>query len=282
MQPCDFLEFHGPALETNEARHNIILAILARAVSDPDPNVRLWTLGTPGQCAVQTPGRPIVLGDLDQAQVILLAETTVDLDYPGVVGPDLTAKHFADRASTLGIDFLAPIPQRVHALSGAPRYPGAPGQARAVDAEDAALFADWMIAFTREAVPHDRLPEGERLAHAAREGQHLLWVVDGEPVSMAGIVRRTRHTAAIAAVYTPPSSAPARLCRIGHRRGRGARVRAGQAHGLPLHRSAQSVFQPLLRQNRIRAGVRLVALSARRDDTPFGAMTADSIQPVPT
>jgi RimJ/RimL family protein N-acetyltransferase len=204
MQPCDFLEFHGPALETNEARHNIILAILARAVSDPDPNVRLWTLGTPGQCAVQTPGRPIVLGDLDQAQVILLAETTVDLDYPGVVGPDLTAKHFADRASTLGIDFLAPIPQRVHALSGAPRYPGAPGQARAVDAEDAALFADWMIAFTREAVPHDRLPEGERLAHAAREGQHLLWVVDGEPVSVAGIVRRTRHTAAIAAVYTPP------------------------------------------------------------------------------
>src|SRR5262245_16449432 len=68
MQPCDFLEFHGPALETNEARHNIILAILARVASDPDPNVRLWTLGTPGQCAVQTPGRPIVLGELDQAR----------------------------------------------------------------------------------------------------------------------------------------------------------------------------------------------------------------------
>jgi predicted GNAT family acetyltransferase len=28
--------------------------------------------------------------------------------------------------------------------------------------------------------------------------------VDGEPVSMAGIVRQTRHAAAIAAVYTPP------------------------------------------------------------------------------
>src|SRR5262245_6698957 len=84
------------------------------------------------------------------------------------------------------------------ALSGRSRC------ARAVGAEDAARFADWMTAFTREAVPHDRLPEGERLAHAAREGQHLFWVVDGEPVSMAGIVRRTRHTAAIAPVYTPP------------------------------------------------------------------------------
>jgi len=28
-------------------------------------------------------------------------------------------------------------------------------------------------------------------------------VVDNEPVSMAGIVRRTRHAAAIAGVYTP-------------------------------------------------------------------------------
>ena len=75
MQPCDFVEFHGAALETNEARHNVILAILVRAVSDPDLNVRLWSLGTTGQCAVQTPGRPIVLGDLDQAQSSLLAET---------------------------------------------------------------------------------------------------------------------------------------------------------------------------------------------------------------
>jgi GNAT superfamily N-acetyltransferase len=195
MQPRDFVGFHVAALETNEARHNVILAILARAGGDPSVNVRLWTLGAPGQCAVQTPGRPIVLGDLDQAQSRLLAETTAELDYPGVVGPDLTAKYFAERASTLGIDLLKPIPQR---------YPGAAGSARAVGAGDAALFADWMIAFTREAVPHDRLPEGERLAHAVREGQHLFWVVDGEPVSMAGIVRRTRHTAAIAAVYTPP------------------------------------------------------------------------------
>jgi GNAT superfamily N-acetyltransferase len=204
MQPRDFVGFHVAALETNEARHNVILAILARAGGDPSVNVRLWTLGAPGQCAVQTPGRPIVLGDLDQAQSRLLAETTAELDYPGVVGPDLTAKYFAERASTLGIDFVKPIPQRVHVLSGPPRYPGAAGSARAVGAGDAALFADWMIAFTREAVPHDRLPEGERLAHAVREGQHLFWVVDGEPVSMAGIVRRTRHTAAIAAVYTPP------------------------------------------------------------------------------
>jgi predicted GNAT family acetyltransferase len=40
---------------------------------------------------------------------------------------------------------------------------------------------------------------------AAGDGRYMFWVVDDEPVSMAGIVRRTRHAAAIAGVYTPPS-----------------------------------------------------------------------------
>jgi predicted GNAT family acetyltransferase len=30
------------------------------------------------------------------------------------------------------------------------------------------------------------------------------WMVDSEPVAIAGIMRRTRHAAAIAGVYTPP------------------------------------------------------------------------------
>jgi len=67
-----------------------------------------------------------------------------------------------------------------------------------------ALFVDWTIAFRREAVPHDPPPARERLEQVVAEGRHQFWIVDGEPVSMAGIVRRTRHAAAIAAVFTPP------------------------------------------------------------------------------
>lgn len=204
MEPRDFVEYHMGALETNEARHNVILSILGGLVSDASLNIRQWTLGSPGQCAVQWPDRPIVLGDLDETQSGLLAETTMHLGYPGVVGPDLTARFFAERAAALGLEFLEPIPQRIHALTSAPRYPGVPGHARAAGAEDVPLLADWMLAFTREATPHDPAPEREQLAKTAAEGQHLFWVVDGEPVSMAGIVRRTRHAAAIAAVYTPP------------------------------------------------------------------------------
>ena len=53
----------------------------------------------------------------------------------------------------------------------------------------------------REAVPHDPLPSRERLGQIASEGRHQFWIIDGDPVSMGGIVRRTRHAAAIAGVY---------------------------------------------------------------------------------
>jgi hypothetical protein len=98
----------------------------------------------------------------------------------------LSAKRFADRAVELGLAFLEPIPQQIHAMSDTPKYPGASGSARLVSPDDAHLFADWMTAFTREATPHDPVPSRERLAKIAGESRHLFWTVDGEPVSMGG------------------------------------------------------------------------------------------------
>ncbi len=200
-----FVERHRPALERDEVKHNLILANLDRLALDPPPNLRRWSLCAPGACAVQSPGYPIVLGELTQAQCRALAEETRDLDYPGVVGPEETAPWFAERAAKLGLTFLEPIPQQIHALREKPNYPGSPGHARVVSPTDVALFAEWTIAFVREAVPHDSPPSRDRLAQIAAEGRHQFWIVDGKPVAMAGIARRTRHAAAIAGVYTPPS-----------------------------------------------------------------------------
>ncbi len=204
-ETLNFLEYHRPALERDEVRHNLILASLGRLALDHPPDLRRWTLGAPGACAVQTPGFPIVLGELTRAQCRALADETRVLDYPGVVGPGRTAFWFAQRAIALGVTFHEPIPQQIHVLRDKPDYPGAPGCARVIAPADAELFADWTIAFVREAVPHDAPPGPQRLAQIATEGRHQFWIVGGEPVSMAGIVRRTRHAAAIASVYTPPA-----------------------------------------------------------------------------
>lgn len=201
----EFTEHHRPALERDEAKHNIILATLDRLAAEHPPNLRRWTLGAPGACAVQTAGYPIVLGELTPAQCRTLADQTRDLEYPGVVGPDQTAQCFAERAVALGLTFLEPIAQRIHVLRDKPNYPGAPGHARVIGPADAERFADWTTAFLRDAVPYDPLPSREHLAQIAAEGRHQFWIVGGEPVSMAGIVRRTRHAAAVAGVYTPPA-----------------------------------------------------------------------------
>jgi len=204
MQPHEFAAYHGPALARDEVRHNVILAILGRLAAENPPELRRWSLGAPGECAVQTPTYPIMLGDLSAAQCHALAEVTRTLDYPAVVGPAETARWFADRAKALGLTFLEPIPQQILALHDKPAYPGAPGHARLVGPDDAELFADWVIAFQREAIPHDPTPSRDRLKQTASEGRYQFWIVDGEPVSMAGIARRTRTVGAIAGVYTPP------------------------------------------------------------------------------
>ena len=62
-----------------------------------------------------------------------------------------------------------------------------------------------MLAFHDEAEPHDPVPMREELERIASEGNYLFWIDKGQPVSMAGIVRRLKNSAAITGVYTPPA-----------------------------------------------------------------------------
>jgi hypothetical protein len=67
MTPLEFCSIHLPALERDEVRHNVMLAIFAAIAESQAANVVTWTLGSPGQCAVMAAGRPIVLANLDEA-----------------------------------------------------------------------------------------------------------------------------------------------------------------------------------------------------------------------
>jgi RimJ/RimL family protein N-acetyltransferase len=205
MPFADFAAYHQAGLMKDEVRHNLMLAILSGYLESGSSDILTWALGAPGQCAIKTPGRSIILGDLRQPQCHQLAEDTRELAYPGVLGPGETANWFVDRAVQLGIRFGETVDQQIHALADPPRYPGAPGSARQATAGDAPLLAEWIIAFHEEAVPHDPLPSREELLRRADPGAHWFWEVEGEPVSMAAIARRTHHIGAIAPVYTPPA-----------------------------------------------------------------------------
>jgi RimJ/RimL family protein N-acetyltransferase len=204
MDLRDFAQFHLPALEADEVRFNLQIAVLTAAVKEARSGFSFWTLGGPGHCAIQSPGRAILLGNLDQSECQEFAWTVRHGDYPGVVGADQTPHWFVQQATALGAKFDDPIPQRIHALNCPPKYPGAEGMARAVGATDAPLLFDWLVAFHREAVPHDPPPEQANLEALAASGRFMFWTKDGWPVSIAAISRRLERTGAIAPVYTPP------------------------------------------------------------------------------
>jgi acetyltransferase (GNAT) family protein len=204
MDVAHFAALHVPALEADEARFSLHIAGLTSAAREEPPGLRLWSLGAPGHCAMQWPERAILLGDLDRAECQQLAEATMAIGAQGIVGADQTAHWFVEHAIAMGAEFEIPIPQRIHVLSDPPRYPGIPGSPRAVSAADAPLLLEWLVAFDKEAVPHDPPPDPAHVERAAGTGRYLFWTVDGEPVAMAAIARRLRRTGAVSSVYTLP------------------------------------------------------------------------------
>jgi hypothetical protein len=92
MDLGEFVELHVPALEVDEVRFNLQIAAIASAVKERPVGFRHWTLGGPGHCAIQWSGRAILLGNLDRAECQELAQATKQIEYPGAVGADRTAR----------------------------------------------------------------------------------------------------------------------------------------------------------------------------------------------
>jgi GNAT superfamily N-acetyltransferase len=206
MQATDFADFHEPALEADEIRHSLLLHIIAHLRSQKHADgVKAWTLGGPGECAMQTPGYPIVLGNLSKAQCQRFAEALSGEDYHGVMGSGDTALWFAERAHQLGAEFSQEIPQLIQALPKIPLVPCVPGFPRQLTLNDLRLFRVWTISFMNEAVPSDPIPSEDASLADLQSKRHWIWTLENRPVSIAGICRRTRRTASINAVYTPPA-----------------------------------------------------------------------------
>jgi RimJ/RimL family protein N-acetyltransferase len=200
----EFARYHLPALETDEVRFTVQIAVISAAMKAFPAGFQYWTLGAPGHCAIRSPDRPILLGALTPNECRQFARETKDLAYPGVLGSGGTAGWFAEEAASLGISFPEIIRQRIHALARSPRYPGAEGASCFVTLADAELLFEWMRQFHREAVPEDPKPQRENIEKAAASGRWMFWAVGGKPVSVAAIVRQSRTVAAIGAVFTPP------------------------------------------------------------------------------
>ncbi|MBI1385498.1 MAG: GNAT family N-acetyltransferase [Rhizobiales bacterium] len=209
METIDLATFqvrHGAALRADPVRHNVALACLemVRRASNPQA-ARLWSFAPDGgRCALALPTHNIVLCDVEQGDCEALAAGTLGNGHKGVVGPHETAAWFVAAATTAGDRYAPPMRQMIHRLEGAPRYPECPGEARIAGPDDLDRVHEWIHAFGREAVPGDTPPLRENVLVRIGEGRFMLWIVDGEPVSLCGIARHVPGATALAPVYTPP------------------------------------------------------------------------------
>lgn len=204
MEFAEFIDRHVPALERDAVGNNMILGLLARHGTAAPPELSYWSLGEPGCCAIHYAGNHLIVSDLDKEACLALAGLTRTLAFRGVAGPAGAATRLVAIMERDGVVFGEPELQGILALAGAPRFPGASGDCRPVEAADGPLYAEWMLAFAREVIPHDPVPDRAELESSAAQSQAFFWIDEGEPVSVAQVQRLTRDMGAISRVYTPP------------------------------------------------------------------------------
>jgi GNAT superfamily N-acetyltransferase len=201
-------------LSADPVRHTVLLSNVEKratgAVTDPETLLFAWVRNDSGAVAGAAmyvlPYR-IYVGSLapELAPAVAAELAPVAPDAPGVDGTEEATAAFNRRWRELtGRDARATGRVRLHRLGALTPPAAIGGSGRAADADLAvALTDDWAAGFVRDTDG----PTGDAVP-ASREflatGRLYHWVVDGEPVSMAGHQIPSFGVCRISLVYTPP------------------------------------------------------------------------------
>jgi hypothetical protein len=125
---------------------------------------------------------------------------------PGVNGARHVSEPFAEAWSDVAGAQVA-VRRDLHAFElRVVRPPAAPpGAFRTASAGDTDLLERWTLAFAEDIEePSSPAEASQTVARLLSNDDLVVWERDGEPVSMAAVVRRTPWSSSVAYVYTPP------------------------------------------------------------------------------
>jgi predicted GNAT family acetyltransferase len=213
--PASFQRAVEPLLMRDEARHNLLLGILATLRGQPDeyPDHFMWLLEEDGQvvgAAARTPPHNMVVAQpLDHRALPVLARSLLDegIELPGVTGARPEVDEFA--SVWTAVSERPPrlrMAQGIYRLTSVLPVTGVTGRMRSAERADRDLLIEWVAAFQGEALPEDTAADwgqwvDRRLGPGL--GGLFLWG-DPEPVSLAGYGGATPNGARVGPVYTPP------------------------------------------------------------------------------
>lgn len=213
-----FRERASPFLCRDEARHNLLLGILANLDSGPsvysDAEPHLWIVArssTTVGVAVMTPPYNMVVSELaDPDASTVLARSLADghVAVPGVVASVPVAEQFvAAWQRHTGQTMACEVRQGIYSLSRVISPADVEGRPRQATKQDRNLLQDWIASFGEEI--GDRFIRARSLRDVERRladenGGYHLWETNGTPVSLVGFGSFTPNGARIGPVYTPP------------------------------------------------------------------------------
>jgi uncharacterized protein len=215
--PDALLERIGPTLEGEEAKHSLILGILAsfeRRAYSLEGSPVLIAVENGGElvaAAVMTPPFPLILAAtrdrIPTRAIYSLADNLWTGGHPvsGITADPWIASEFANAWERLsGFTRYGEMQQRIYRLKRLTMPVPTNGDLRLATEQDMDLVGRWMTEFTIEAMEEDD-PIRSRDVAAKRiaQGEMYLWEQSG-PRSMVGKSRPTRATITVNAVYTPP------------------------------------------------------------------------------
>lgn len=205
-------DFRRVALDVyrrNPVLSTVELMVLSGRLVDRDPGLFLtvWDGGTAVGAAFQTLHSPLLCSGLGEGTMGAVVSRIASIRSPlsGVHGPLATASKFAaefrtDVGSQSAVVTRARL-QRLHQLRPPPQ---AAGEARMAAPSDDSLVFEWLERFRADAlgvVGNPDVRQG-RIAQEAPD-QFFFWMVDGEPVSLAGVRVPIVGVSRLGPVFTP-------------------------------------------------------------------------------
>ena len=225
VRPCDTLDdFLADAedfLLRREAEHNLLFGICSAIRATPelfaeDPP-RFHTVvdgsGLAVAATLRTPPHNQVISQVADAQAVdALADALAGDALPGLLAPpDVCARFLARWHELTGATARLEVAERIFRLVRViPPSRPAPGSWRLAAPEDRSLVADWLVAFSAEAVPEQApIPNPLETADRWIAGTYRLlyvWEDGGRTVSLVGAGGETPNGIRIGPVYTPPEA----------------------------------------------------------------------------
>ncbi|MET9227156.1 GNAT family N-acetyltransferase [Lentzea sp. NPDC003310] len=200
----DFLATAGDFLHADPVNHSVHLTGLDAAQAGRRPAVTLLSLHDKGNvvgAVTRMEGRPLHVAAMPVHAAPLVADVLRGEPIDEVTGTRDRVEAFRAQWREGGTETYHLRMYRLEDLV----VPDVPGESRLATPADDDLVTEWWIRFVAEL---DRLPrhEAEQRATDSRwmSAGHVLWLVDGVPVSWAASTTPLIGMSRVGPVYTPP------------------------------------------------------------------------------